>query len=83
MTIFLKIRQCEDDYSTKYQFVIRQCENYYSTCAIFEVAIWDPHSGKLLWVDIARAKLFFYDPTTKENHQILMGQMLVTVVPCT
>jgi len=54
-----------------------------SRCALGEGAIWDPHSGRLLWIDIVRAKLFSYDPTTKENRQIMMGQMLGTVVPCT
>ena len=46
---------------------------------IGEGSIW--HDGLLYWVDISAGKVFMYDPAAGTNREIMVGQMVGTVVP--
>lgn len=51
-----------------------------SRCALGEGAVWDPHTGRLLWIDIVRGKLFSYGGGD-DNRDLHLKQLLGTVVP--
>lgn len=42
---------------------------------------WDSNKGLLYWVDILEKKIHIYNPITKENEEIFVGQMVGAVVP--
>jgi sugar lactone lactonase YvrE len=46
-----------------------------------EGAIWHPKEKKLYWVDINQGLLHRYDPATRTNETIELGQKVGTVVP--
>lgn len=46
-----------------------------------EGSIWNDKTGELLWVDIPRKILNFYDPKLNINKKMQVGQMIGTVVP--
>jgi sugar lactone lactonase YvrE len=46
-----------------------------------EGALWDSKHRTLYWVDIIEKKLFVFDPSTKKNRAIDVGQFIGTVVP--
>ncbi len=46
-----------------------------------EGALWNYHTGELLWVDIQGEILNFYNPQTGNNKEMFTGQMIGTVVP--
>ncbi len=46
-----------------------------------EGALWDSKRHMLYWVDIIEKKLFDFDPSTKKNRAIDVGQFVGTVVP--
>lgn len=52
-----------------------------SRCALGEGAVWDPCTGRLLWIDIVRGKLFSFDEATADNQDLHLKQLLGTVVP--
>lgn len=49
--------------------------------ALGEGALWDPCTGRLLWIDIVRGKLFSYDEASADNRDLHLKQLLGTVVP--
>lgn len=46
-----------------------------------EGAIWDYKTGELIWVNITKKILNFYNPKMNNNKEMLTGQMIGTVVP--
>ena len=46
-----------------------------------EGSIWNWQTQRLWWIDIEGKKLNIYDPVTKENQVIDVGQRIGTVVP--
>ena len=46
-----------------------------------EGAIWDGAKQQLYWVDILRKELHFFDPATRQDCAIELGQFVGTVVP--
>lgn len=45
-----------------------------------EGALWDPATQRLLWVDIVRGQVHRFDPVTRQNQTVAVGQMVGTVV---
>jgi sugar lactone lactonase YvrE len=46
-----------------------------------EGALWDSRNQRLLWVDILGKKLHLFDPSTRQDRAIDIGQFIGTVVP--
>ncbi len=46
-----------------------------------EGAVWNYKTGELIWVNITEKILNFYNPKLKSNKEMLVGQMIGTVVP--
>ena len=46
-----------------------------------EGAIWHAQTQRLYWIDILKGKVHIYDPATRGNRTIHVGQPVGTVVP--
>jgi sugar lactone lactonase YvrE len=46
-----------------------------------EGAIWDSRKKLLYWVDIIQCRIYIYNPVSKQNSSIHVGQYVGTVVP--
>lgn len=46
-----------------------------------EGAVWNYKTGELIWVNITEKILNFYNPKLNNNKEMLVGQMIGTVVP--
>lgn len=45
-----------------------------------EGALWDAPSQRLLWIDIVRGEVHRFDPVTRRDQSVTLGQMVGTVV---
>jgi len=50
-------------------------------CQLGEGPIWDSKLQKLLWINIVAKEVHVYDPKTKKDEVLNVGQMVGTIVP--
>src|SRR5271165_6298668 len=50
-------------------------------CVLGESPLWDPRTGELVWVDIARGDIFWWTPGAPSARRLPTGQTVSAIAP--